>query len=335
MTNTHPPAIPAPICSEEVEGWLRARGANFLRCMLIPVVNFDERASRNNQARPAPIHPETVDRYALAMRRGERFPPLVAYRTSDKSTSFIIISGNHRLAAGKKAGLKGLPTYVLASDTKPELIILLTVEANARHGKEVSTEWRVKQALNLVEVGWKIETACEAAQISTQLLSTYKGAYAADERARRLKITRFSDLGVKARKNLDGLRMDNVFMQAAITALDTDMNVGEIQALVREIKKHPSEAEQISHIGMVADERRKVAEQQKLLQRSSHVVNNPKQSLITGIGKIMHCDGPTLVRTLITDSEKQEVWDRLAKVADKVLELQVLVEESMKQEKAG
>src|ERR1044072_9393207 len=152
MANT---PIPRPICSEEVENWLRSRGANFLRCMLIPVENFDERASRNNQARPTPLRPAKVEEYAMAMRRGDKFPPLVAYRTSEKSTTFILISGNHRLAGGKKAGVTHLTTYVLASDTPPELILLLTVEANAHHGAEVPTEWRVKQALNLIAAGWK------------------------------------------------------------------------------------------------------------------------------------------------------------------------------------
>ena len=331
MANT---PIPRPICSEEVENWLRSRGANFLRCMLIPVENFDERASRNNQARPTPLRPDKVDEYAMAMRRGDKFPPLVAYRTSEKSTTFILISGNHRLAGGKKAGVKQLPTYVLASDTPPELILLLTVEANAHHGAEVPTEWRVKQALNLIAAGWKQDESCAAAQISTSALHTYKKSLEADERARRMKITNFSQLGAKHKTSLQNLKLDNAFMQAAIVTINTNMNQADTQQMVRELRVLPSEAEQIAHIQMVADERRKVAEQQKLLKRRSGIINNPKQSLITGIGKIMHTDGPTLVRTLITDAEKQEIWDRLGKVADKVLELQVLVEESMKQGEA-
>lgn len=333
MTNV---PIPQPICSQEVENWLKARGAHYLRCMLIPVENFDERASRNNQARPAPLEGERVDRYAMAMRRGESFPPLVAYRTSDKSTTFILISGNHRLAGAKKAGVRQMPCYVLASDTAPELILLLTVEANARHGLDVPTEWRVKQAMNLMAAGFKQDDACSAAQISPTALNTYKKGAEADERARRMKITNFGQLGGRQKSSLQGLKLDNTFMHAAIVAINTDMNLADTQELVREVKALLSEAEQVGHIQMVADERRKVADQQKLLKRNKRgVVNNPKQSLITGIGKIMHTDGPTLVRTLIIDEEKQEIWDRLGKVADKVLELQVLVEESMRQQEAG
>ena len=327
MSNSNPPR---PICSEEVENWLRSRGANFLRCMLIPVENFDERASRNNQARPAPIVPEKVDQYAMAMRRGEKFPPLIAYRTSEKATTFILISGNHRLAGAKKAGVKSLPTYVLASDTKPELILLLTVEANATHGAEIPLEWRIKQAVNLMSVGWKQDESCAAAQISPTALHTYKKALEADERARLLKITNFTQLGSRHKTSLQGLKLDVVFMQASMVAISMSMNLADTQLLVRELKALPSEGEQIAHIQMVADERRRIAEQQKLLKRRSGIINNPKQSLITGIGKVMHTDGPTLVRTLITDDEKQEVWERLGRVADKVLELQVLVEESMK-----
>lgn len=328
------PDVPKPICSEEVERWLRSRGANFLRCMLIPVENFDERASRNNQARPTPIVPEKVDQYAMAMRRGDKFPPLVAYRTSEKSTTFILISGNNRLAAAKKAGIRQFQTYVLASDTPDELILLLTVEANATHGHEVSTEWRVKQAMNLMAAGWKQDESCAAAQISPNALQTYRKANEADERARRLKITNFSQIGVRHKTSLQMLKLDVVFMQAAMVVIQNEMNLADVQAMVRELKALPSEKEQVAHVQMVADERRKLTEQQKLLRRKSHIVNNPKQSLITGIGKVMHTDGPTLVRTLITDEEKQEIWDRLGRVADKVLELQVLVEESMKQGEA-
>lgn len=332
MTNA---AVPQPICSEEVENWLKARGANFLRCMLIPVENFDERASRNNQARPTPIVPEKVDQYAMAMRRGEKFPPLIAYRKGENSTTFILISGNNRLASAKKAGIPSMPTYVLASDTKDELILLLTVEANARHGAEIPLEWRVKQAVNLMAAGWKQDESCAAAQISPTALHTYKKALEADERADRMKITNFSQIGPRHKTSLQGLKLDNVFMQAAIVAVTNEMSLSDVQQMVRELKALPSEAEQVAHIHMVSDERRKISEQQKLLKRKSHIVNNPKQSLITGIGKVMHTDGPTLVRTLVTDVEKQEIWDRLGKLADKVLELQVLVEESMKQEEVG
>src|SRR5438552_4049378 len=143
---------PGPICSEEVENWLKDRGVKYMKCMEIPLKDFDEKKSRANQARPQALIDEAVERYTLAMKQNAKFPPLVAFQSS--YMKFVIIDGNNRFAAAKKASRPTFPTYVIDNETPSELIQLLTVEANAKHGEVPPTDWRVKQAIHLVSIGW-------------------------------------------------------------------------------------------------------------------------------------------------------------------------------------
>jgi hypothetical protein len=329
MTNTaiaQPPVWPG--CAE-IEAWLTSRGARYLRVIEIPVANFDERESRHNQARPTPLVPEAVDRYFQSYKDGVLLPPVVAWRKSERSTTFILIDGNNRQAAAKRAGVEKIPTYILAADTPSELIYLLTVEANARHGQPVPTEWRVKQALHLVEIGWETDIARRAAQVNEKTLRTYKSASAADARARALKISNWGGLGVNNRSTLGQLKSDPVLFHAARTAIDTNMNVEETKGLVRDVKACSSEAEQIQLIGRISASRKAEAVAAKEQKRKGQTVSNVKQSLVTAIGKILAVDSAALARLILTEIDQHAVKNRLESLADKVIELQIAVEQAI------
>lgn len=329
MTNTATQPEPQwPGCAE-IEAWLTSRGARFLRVRELPVVNFDEKESRQNQARPTPLVPEAVERYTHSYKNGVKLPPVVAWRRSEKSTTFILIDGNNRHAAAKRAGLDTLPTYLLASDTPSELIYLLTVEANARHGQPVPTEWRVKQALHLMEIGWNMETARDAAGVNEKTLRTYKSAYSADQRARALKITHWSELGVHNRALLGQLKSDPVMFHAARVAIDTSMNLDDIRGMIRDVKACSSEAEQIQLIGRTSASRKAEAVAEKERKRQGQTVSNVKQSLVTAIGKILAVDSAALARLILTEIDQQAVKGRLEQLADKVIELQIAVEQAI------
>lgn len=56
------------------------------------------------------IDPAKVARYALAMERGETFPPVVVVRYGDQ---YMPIDGHHRLMAAQVARLKEVDAYVV------------------------------------------------------------------------------------------------------------------------------------------------------------------------------------------------------------------------------
>ena len=337
--NPSPIAVPPqahvitnPYRGAEVEEWLKRRGARYLRCVALPIELFDERASRQNQARGQAVVQEAVDRYTVMWKQGRIPPPVVAYRPGE-TMRFVMIDGNQRLASGKKASATHLPTFILAPDTPSELIQLLTVEANSGSSEPVALAWRIKQAYALNDNGWTEEQACEAAVITVSQLRHYKSLMATDERARALNIQRFTSLSDTNRHKLGQIKSDPVLTQATRVAIECAMTTEDVKDLVRAVKATGSEAEAFSKIAQVEEDQKILAAQKRALNQRSNAIRNVQQSLVTGIGKVVKVDIGSLLQNVKTDFERQQLWDRLQECADKVLEIQAALEPYIKGER--
>lgn len=303
-----------------VEAWLKSHEVEYAPALEIPMILIDEKRSRANQARRDPIVQDSVDRFAVAMKAGHAFPPIVAYINGSRLT---IIDGNNRQAAARKAGKDTIYGIVISEQTPSELIQLLTVEANAHHGVTPEISWRLRQAFHLCSLGFTDVQAAQAAAVTPQQISNARKVKEADQRAAALKIARFTELPTSARQALSVLRDEAVFYQAARTAVDTNMKYDEVRDLVREVKKKTSEGARIEFIGQVAKERGIEAAQKKALGQVSNRISSPKQSLVTGIGKLKGVDPAALVRSISTVYERDLVNQRIKEAEEAVLALQV------------
>lgn len=307
----------------EVEAWLQEHNIEYAPAMAIPMSYIDERRSRANQARKDPLVADSVERYTTAWKAGAKFPPIVGYIVTGK---FVIIDGNNRQAAARKAGKDDILGIVISADTPSELIQLLTIEANAHHGVTPDLGWRLQQAFYLCGVGFSDTDAAAAASVSIQQLRNARALKEADQRARALKVNDFADLPATSRQALNALKEDPVFYQAAVVAVGTKMITEEIRDMMRQVKLERSEGARIALIGQIAQERDIEARTAKAVGKSITKVSSPKQALVAGIGMIMKCDAAALVRQILTTTDRDIVNDRLAKLIDKVLELQVGME---------
>jgi hypothetical protein len=125
----------------------------------IPLADIRQDAKINCRAKGA--DPDTVADYALAARRGDRFPPVVVFR--DPEGVLWLADGFHRCAAAKKNGAKDVEAEVRPGTRANAL--LFSVSANADHGKPRTTadkrrallalralpEWSDKSARQLAE----------------------------------------------------------------------------------------------------------------------------------------------------------------------------------------
>lgn len=314
------PVTPAVAANVEVEAWLQRHGVQYAPAVEIPMHLIDEKRSRGNQARKDPIVAESVDRFAAAMRAGTAFPPIVCYPCGGR---VVIIDGNNRQAAARKAGRDTIVGFVVADDTPSELIQLLTVEANAHHGVTPELSWRVKQAVHLTSLEYSDQQAADAAGITIAQLRGARAVAAADERARALRVANFTEIPATARQVLGAIRDEPVFYQAAKTALETAMSTEEIRAFVRQVKALPSEGARIEFIGLVAKERGIERATRKAVTKTLGRVNSPKQSLVTGIGKVLAVDEAALVRQIVTSHDRDQINNRIKLLARKVAALQV------------
>ncbi len=312
--------VTAPVAAlVEVEAWLQRHGVQYAPPSAVPMSVIDEKKSRANQARRDPIVAESVDRFTAAMKAGQVFPPIVAYPSGGK---LVIIDGNNRQAAARKAGTDTILGIIIAEDTPSELIQLLTVEANAHHGVTPELSWRIQQANHLRSLGYSDQQAADASSIGVQQLRAARAAQEADQRARALKVAGFSAMAQVSRQSLNVLKDEAVFYQAAKVAVETGMTSEEIRDLVRTVKSLPSEGARIEHIGSVAKTRGIERATKKALGRTMSRVTSPKQSLVAGIGKVLAVDEAALVRQVVTSHDRDQINDRLKQLARKLSTIQ-------------
>lgn len=318
------PVTQSEAAAVNVEAWLQGHGVKYAPPLDLPMILIDEKRSRSNQARKDPIVAESVDRFAAAIKAGHEFPPIVTYLYGGK---LVIIDGNNRQAAARKAGRDTIWGIVISEETPSELIALLTVEANAHHGVTPDANWRLLQAFHLVSLGFTDIQAAQAAAVTPAQISNARKVREADQRAGRMKIGRFAELPAGSRQLLAGLKDDSVFFQAAKTAVDTAMNLDEVRSMCREVRTKTSEGARVEYIGALARERGLEAAARKVMGRALNRVNSPKQSLVAAIGKLLAVNEAALVRAVMTRHERDLVNVRLSAASDKLLALMVAMEQ--------
>ncbi len=115
----------------------------------VPLADIDINKSFRNQARNQSLVDELVDSYEQAYKDGDQFPPLVIYRTSARSR-FVLIDGNQRSTAARKAGKEDHDAY-LVDCNDPRVIDRVTWTFNNMvNGKRLSKEECLDHAMSFV-----------------------------------------------------------------------------------------------------------------------------------------------------------------------------------------
>lgn len=296
------------------ESWLKARGVKFAAVAEYPIDMIDERTSQANQARAEGIEREVVERYITAMRGGDLFPPIVAYK---KGNSLVIVDGNHRATASRRAGAKKIHVYVIDGKTPSETIELLTAEANVRHGQPTDAAWRRHQAVYLLGLGHPADLVASALGVTKSAVYAARAAHSAGERAARMGIKGWDSIKETAKDRLASIKSDPVFEAMVTTVVATDWAPGaELSSFIREINRASSEAEQLTMI----EEARERRAFDKAQTKGRNRISNPKQQVLMSLGSVMAMDSKQLRRLFITDDERNEIARRLGDASLKLME---------------
>jgi len=306
--------------------WLDGHGVVHSGVETIAMGLIDTKASRDNQARMIALVSASVERFTIAMKRGDLFPPIILYF---KGNRLVILDGNNRHEAAIKAGHKTISGIIISPDTPSEMIQLLMVEGNTKHGETPSLEWRLRQAQGLVGQGYAITDAAEACGITA---SQYNLAAAADKaiaRAARMGIQGFDKLGKTLMQKLGTLSDDKVFHAASAVVIETRLSQPEVAELIGRLKKRGSEADRLQLLGELSDSHKVRAATTAALNRNGNAkggLSSPKNAVATAVGKLLKVDPIALRRSVLTEGEHNEVKKRLEEAADKILVLQVELE---------
>ena len=241
---SHDDAKTAEWLSDNLVEW------EFDREFPIDKINFEE--SLNNQARfKNPIIEDTVQVYAEAMENGDQFPACVGYMKNHK---LVFIDGNHRGQAAALLDSETLPVFIV-KNAPVDMILKLTYEANAKQGPPNSPEERLEHAMWLVRSGHNQHNAAALMNIKVSDLRSSLLKSEADRRAAALSIKRqtWNSFGSTSRKRLNAIKSDAAFKKAVDVSHKLGLKTDKISALVGDINRVKTNAEQLKVVDQYID----------------------------------------------------------------------------------
>jgi hypothetical protein len=255
----------------------------------VPTSQFDYDRSMHNQARFEAVDEKTVDLYTEAVKRGDVFPAVLAYRPTARSR-FVMIDGNHRLSAHVRAEAN-LSVYEVDRNTDARTIALMTFAFNTRHGRPTSEQERVVQAVYLVENGASIDAAASAVSIAPRVLKRAMARSAADARADEvgLKRNEWDTLAATTKSRLVNISTDEGFHDAALLTYAAKLDAAEVFELVALLNATKSSAKQRA---IVAQQREMHSERIHataggVLATADRRALGPKQRLGMSLGQVL------------------------------------------------
>lgn len=216
----------------ELEDWFDAHGITW-RLEQIPLDQVDHLAGLANQARLSPLDEQVVDRYTADMEAGAVFPPIVVRRERRK---LVPVGGNHRCAAARKADVGSLAGYIVEGLTD-ELVHLLAIEDNRRHGLPLSDDERLFHAVQIVNAGRTVVDAAAICGLPAHKLGRQLDARRGGERAVRLDADGWAALSTTAKARIVSIRDDSAFARVVALAASAAIPAIELADVVGRVNK--------------------------------------------------------------------------------------------------
>lgn len=283
--------------SEVVEEWLDANRVKW-QLIAIPLAEVDFDASHRNQARVSmPVIPEVVERYATAMKAGDRFPPIVAYQPKTQRRErrpaglrYILIDGIQRAEAMRVNAVEFTWAYVV-QDASDQQLSVLTYTANGKHGMPTSQDDRMVQAIYLVESGASASMAARLMSVDDKRLRQLIKRTTTERRLVTNGVVRWQTIGAQQIDRLAALRNDNVLKEAAQLVADARMSSHETNALVTSVNTKRNEKQQLQVIEEARAER-----EIDIRQSGTGILSLPQRVrfLAQAVGTLMKLDSDTL-----------------------------------------
>lgn len=227
-----------------IEKWLKDKAVDFDFITNVAPGSFDADRSLENQARMgSPLNDEVVDRYIAALKAGDVFPPLVAYRLSNGKLE--VLDGNHRRAAHAELG-QAMDVYVVDPSTPPAMRSLITFEANTKHGLPSSASDRLHHALYMVDNGKSVAAAAALFGVPLHALQKEVTRKNATRRAEdcEVPLAKWNALPMGIQVKLQTVSTDEGFAAAANLAADANLPAQAVSEMVKELNKTRSVAKQ-------------------------------------------------------------------------------------------
>lgn len=296
----------------DTEQWLNDHHVKW-ELKWFPLSQINVTKSHANQARDTAVKQELSDRYTVAIKAGAKMPPLVG---SLVGKHVVLIDGNNRFDAHKRAGDDGVWVYVVDKDTPELLVKLLTWQANVDHGEAPSVSIRQGQAMTLINLGaYTQEQAAHHLRLTPHQLKSALKVEEGTKRALKLKLrVQWHKLSMSSKEKLAGLDLDPVFEAAVRMVADTDMK-SEVQKFVADLKKLPSETEKLRLVEWHRTNRGADKAAGIPVRKRNSPVRNPRGGVQSGLGLITAISIDQHVALWETHPDRDEMANRYERAA--------------------
>jgi hypothetical protein len=205
--------------------------------------DIDLKASEDNPSRLLrSLNQEVAITYGLAMERGDEFPAIVLLGGRENG-KYLIATGVHRVAGAQLANIDHFDAYVVIEPDGYREEVLIR-QLNIFEGYGVSIQDRINQILLLHEK-YPDKPLAQLAREWNLKEATVKSAWHAVSALKRGERCGYDFTRAKVPKSmqvaLNGIHSEVVYQKAAQLAITPGVNGGDIDTMVREIKKAPRE----------------------------------------------------------------------------------------------
>jgi hypothetical protein len=289
----------------------------------LPLSELDEEASRAawNQARLGdPVDEEHVEELVAELERDVELPPVIFYR--DDGGRAVTLSGNHRRRAYERIGQEVIPAYEATGlqglRKEDERVLRLIYEANHGHGKAVSIDDRVHQALVLIENGYNVRAAATAVGIpENRVRDQYDAARATQRLEMDLRVDT-SAIPISAQRRIVNIKNDRVASAVAQLVPRMDKKTQEVNQLVKAVNSERTEEAQLAVVqDYEAALTSRSSSESSAKRRSDDDLGPELRKLDNAIGTILRFDVEVL-RSGISREIRDHLLDRVHRAAEKL-----------------
>lgn len=289
----------------------------------VPTAQIDMGRSRANNARFEALNDETKRSYVAALKRGDVFPPIIAYRGNrGNAKKLTVADGNHRAAAHDEVGVP-LDVYELSPETSPAAITMITMVCNTKNGLSLTPNERVDHAVSLTDNRVSHRDAAEMMGINESRLRTALQIREADRRAKaaRISVRLWESLSRTVRARLNGITTDGILKEAATLANDARLTAAEVNTLVTELRRTTDVAKQREIL-----KTQRAVYQERIGATVGGMVSGraqtPKHRMALAMSHFAGLsDDPDAIVSLYKGEEREELADQLEVVSQRIVNL--------------
>jgi hypothetical protein len=288
-----------------------------------PLNDLHDEASRQawNQARLGdPVDEQHVEEMVAELERGVDFPPIIFYR--DDRDRCVTLSGNHRRRTYEQTNRETIPAYeatgLAGLRKEDERVLRLIYEANHGHGKQVSSDDRVHQALALVANGYNVRAAAAAVGIPEHRVRDEYDSQRATSRLEQELGVDTTLIPISAQRRLVNIKNDKVVKAAADVVPLMTKKTQEVNELVKAVNEERTEDAQLAVVDEFAEavKARAASPAPKATAKDDGLAPEVRR-FDTAVGSIMRFDIETL-RSGLPREYRDRLLGRVKEAAEKL-----------------